>query len=78
MATEPRTLLEANVYFANPDNCVSYLVARRWPAGVMCHVSADGRLLYPGASRVAVQDAAPEGAIFGEGRHDLRGLPNQP
>jgi hypothetical protein len=37
MATaEPTTLVEAVVYFSNPDNCLSYLVARRWPNGVTC------------------------------------------
>jgi len=32
----PRTLLEAVTFFANPDNCRDYLVARRWPKGVTC------------------------------------------
>jgi transposase-like protein len=32
----PRTLLEAVKYFAFPENCLSYLVARRWPNGVTC------------------------------------------
>src|SRR5579863_660902 len=32
---EPKTLQGAIVYFANPDNCVAYLVARRWPDGVV-------------------------------------------
>ena len=32
----PRTLLEAVKYFANPENCLSYLVSRRWPNGVAC------------------------------------------
>ena len=32
----PRTLIEAVKYFANPDNCREYLVARRWPNGVTC------------------------------------------
>ena len=36
MNTEPKSLQEAIVYFANPDNCVDYLVARRWPNGVIC------------------------------------------
>jgi len=38
MASEPRTLQEAIVYFSNPDNCVSYLVAHRteWKDGVIC------------------------------------------
>jgi hypothetical protein len=36
MNTEPKSLQEAIVYFPNPDNCVDYLVARRWPNGVIC------------------------------------------
>lgn len=36
MDTLPRTLLEAVKHFANPDNCREYLVARRWPNGVIC------------------------------------------
>jgi transposase-like protein len=32
----PRTLLEAVKHFADPDNCLEYLVARRWPNGVTC------------------------------------------
>jgi transposase-like protein len=32
----PKTLQDAIVYFSNPDNCLSYLVARRWPDGVVC------------------------------------------
>ena len=34
--TEPKTLAEAVVYFSDPDNCLNYLVARRWPNGVVC------------------------------------------
>src|SRR5437762_5763593 len=33
--TEPTSLQEAIVYFSNPDNCISYLVERRWPDGVI-------------------------------------------
>ena len=36
MATEPRTLQEAIVYFAKPENCREYLAVRRWPNGVTC------------------------------------------
>ena len=32
----PRTLQEAIIYFANPDNCIAYMVAHRWPEGVSC------------------------------------------
>jgi transposase-like protein len=35
MSNEPKTLQQATVYFADPDNCVSFLVARRWPDGVV-------------------------------------------
>src|ERR1700737_2359299 len=35
MASEPLTLQEAIIYFASPDNCASYLVARRWKDGVV-------------------------------------------
>jgi transposase-like protein len=33
---EPSTLQEAIKYFADDDNCLNYLVARRWPNGVEC------------------------------------------
>ena len=35
-AYEPRTLQEAIVYFAEPKNCLAYLVEKRWPLGVVC------------------------------------------
>jgi transposase-like protein len=36
MATEPKTLQEAIIFFADPNNCLNYLVARRWKDGVVC------------------------------------------
>jgi transposase-like protein len=33
---EPTSLQEAIIYFADPKNCREYLVARRWPDGVVC------------------------------------------
>jgi transposase-like protein len=36
MVAEPNTLQEAILYFASPDNCREYMVARRWPNGVTC------------------------------------------
>lgn len=35
MATEPSSLQEAIIYFADADNCIDYLVARRWPDGIV-------------------------------------------
>jgi hypothetical protein len=31
---EPKTLQDAIVYFSDPDNCLKYLVWKRWPNGV--------------------------------------------
>src|SRR5579884_2618652 len=36
MERGPQTLQEAIVYFANPENCLKYMVAKRWPNGVTC------------------------------------------
>jgi transposase-like protein len=33
---EPKTLQEAIIHFANPDNCLTYVAAHRWPNGVEC------------------------------------------
>ena len=32
---EPKTLQQAIQYFSDPDNCLKYMVARRWPTGVV-------------------------------------------
>jgi transposase-like protein len=46
-ATEPKTLQEAIIYFSDADNCLNYLVSRRWPNGVTCPTcgSSDVRFL---------------------------------
>jgi transposase-like protein len=38
----PKTLIDAVRYFSDPDNCLDYLVARRWPNGVTCPVCGQG------------------------------------
>ena len=35
MNHEPKSLQEAIIYFSNPDNCISHLVAQRWPDGIV-------------------------------------------
>ena len=35
MEAGPTTLLEAAQYFADPDNCIKFLSAKRWPDGVV-------------------------------------------
>jgi transposase-like protein len=32
----PKTLQEAVIYFADQDHCIEYMVAHRWPKGVIC------------------------------------------
>lgn len=34
--SEPKSLQQAILYFADPKNCREYLLARRWPDGVTC------------------------------------------
>jgi transposase-like protein len=46
MAAEPTTLQEAIVYFNDPDNCIAYLVARRWPNGVVCPTCGSANVSY--------------------------------
>jgi transposase-like protein len=36
MSAKPKTLQQAIVYFANPDNCLEFMASRRWPNGVTC------------------------------------------
>jgi transposase-like protein len=33
---DPKNLQEAIIYFADPDNCLEYMAAHRWPSGVVC------------------------------------------
>lgn len=35
LSSDPKSLQEAIVYFANSDNCVAHLVAQRWPDGAV-------------------------------------------
>jgi transposase-like protein len=50
--TEPKTLQQAIVYFADPDNCLNYLVARRWPNGVTCPRCGSDRVTFMASRRV--------------------------
>ena len=52
MGNEPTTLQEAIIYFSNPDNCVSYLVSRRWPNGVTCPNCGSDKVTYMPTRRV--------------------------
>jgi transposase-like protein len=43
---EPTTLQDAIVYFSNPVNCREYMVARRWPNGVICPKCGSANVLF--------------------------------
>jgi len=49
---EPKTLQEAIIYFSNPENCLHYLVAKRWPKGVVCPTCGSARVKFNPARRV--------------------------
>lgn len=44
--TEPKTLQAAIVYFAEPMNCINYLVERRWPEGVTCPTCGSDKVTF--------------------------------
>ena len=52
MKNEPRTLQQAIKFFANPDNCLEYLVERRWPNGVICPLCGSENVSYIESRRV--------------------------
>jgi transposase-like protein len=52
MATEPKTLQDAILYFAYADNCIAYLVARRWKNGVVCPTCGSESVAYVASRRL--------------------------
>ena len=52
MKNAPKTLQEAIRYFADPENCVNYIVARRWPNGVVCPTCGSENVSFVPSRRV--------------------------
>jgi len=50
--SEPKTLRDAVLYFSNPDNCINYLVTRRWPNGVICPTCGSKNVSFVPSRRV--------------------------
>jgi transposase-like protein len=50
--SEPNTLQEAIIYFSSPANCLDYLVAKRWPKGVVCPTCGSERVKFNPARRL--------------------------
>lgn len=49
---EPNTLQEAIIYFSKPDNCLGYLVAKRWPKGVVCPTCGSEKVTFNPSRRL--------------------------
>src|SRR5579872_2606154 len=49
--TEPKTLQQAVVYFADQDNCLKYLASKRWPKGVICPICESDSVMYLATQR---------------------------
>src|SRR5947209_4264518 len=52
MASEPKTLQQAIQYFGDPDNCLNYLIARRWKDGVVCPICGSREVSFVPSRRV--------------------------
>jgi transposase-like protein len=50
--SEPKSLQEAIVSFSNPDNCLDYLVAQRWPKGVVCPTCGSEKVSFSKSRRI--------------------------
>src|SRR2546425_13187836 len=52
MASEPKTLQQAINYFADPDNCLNYLIARHWKDGAVCPTCGSREVSFVPSRRV--------------------------
>src|SRR5271166_5980404 len=52
MKNEPKTLQQAIQYFADPQNCLDYIVARRWRDGVVCPTCGSKDVAFVASRRV--------------------------
>ena len=69
---EPKTLQQAIIYFSDPDRCLAYLVARRWPAGVVCPTCGRTDASFLGQpTQMAVQERPPSSAVLHQDRDYL-------
>ena len=55
----PKTLQQAVQYFTDPDNCLNYLAAIRWPNGVVCPTCGSKDVGFTGTRRVWECKAKP-------------------
>lgn len=67
----PTTLQEAIKYFADPQACLDFTVALRWPQGPVCPLQFLGASVSKDPLRMGVQTL--QEAVQREGRHHFRG-----
>src|SRR5271170_8040551 len=48
----PKSLLQATRYFADPDVCVDFVAAMRWPEGIVCPHCAGRKVSYLSTRRI--------------------------
>jgi transposase-like protein len=59
---EPKTLQQAIVFFSHPENCVNYLVERRWPEGVTCPTCGSANVVFQPKRRLfQCKECRPKG-----------------
>ena len=54
----PKSLLQATRYFADPDVCVEFVAAMRWPNGVVCPHCGRTRFLSDHAADMEVPEVS--------------------
>jgi transposase-like protein len=52
MKAKPKTLQQAIVYFSNPENCLEFVIALRWPNGVDCPTCGSKEVRFLGTRRM--------------------------
>src|SRR5580704_11676160 len=55
---KPKTLQQAIVYYADADNCLNFMVERRWPNGVVCPTSGSKEVHFISTRRLGECKAA--------------------
>ncbi|MGH9327997.1 MAG: IS1595 family transposase [Terriglobia bacterium] len=50
--SEPKSLQEAVIYYANPDNCLRKMIAKRWPNGVVCPTCGSDKVSFSVSKRI--------------------------
>lgn len=50
--SEPKTLQQAVIFYADPENCLRKLVSKRWPNGVICPTCGSAKVAFNPSRRI--------------------------